>query len=204
MIKHFILSGLTLQMMLDVTLYFTKYASVIDSVRFWNTMNGLHYGKLMNGILWAMIQFCGFSVDDFPGIDSEAPEQIDAILSDLEEGGWMGTSDRKTREEGWYEYNHQKLVRERSKMQYLLYMLRWKWAQYMNALFPTVDELAKRYPYVHKNAFLIPFAWTHRLIFRGIRTLRKGVLTQYIVTDESKLNAQGKNRVELFKSLEMM
>ena len=55
MIKHFILSGLTLQMMLDVALYFKKYAEKIDAYRAWGTISSLHYDKLFNCILWAMI-----------------------------------------------------------------------------------------------------------------------------------------------------
>ena len=73
-----------------------------------------------------MIRYCGFKQDDFPGICEDSPEQVDEILSDLEEGGWMGWQDKSAREEGWQEYNRQMLMENQSKLQYFLYMLRWK------------------------------------------------------------------------------
>ena len=204
MIKHFILSGLTLQMMLDVALYFRSYAGKIDTDRVWNTISSLHFEKLFNCILWAMIQYCGFSVDDFPGSCSEVSEQVGTILDDLEEGGWMGYADKKEREDGWKEYNRQILMKNKSKMQYWLCMLRWNMGLYIKALFPEKHVLAVRYPYVLKHSSLLPYAWLHRLIFRGGRAAKKGALTSYIVLDEQKISAAGKERIQMFQNLNML
>ena len=43
MIKHFILEGLTLRMMLDLALYFSQYRDLIDIERYWSIMNKLKY-----------------------------------------------------------------------------------------------------------------------------------------------------------------
>ena len=204
MIKHFILSGLTLQMMLDVALYFRKHIKQINANRVWETINSLRYGKLFNGVLWGMINYCGFRQSDFPGICAAAPEQVDDILSDLEDGGWMGYADRSAREDGWHEYNRQIILEEKSKIQYLLYMLHWRVSFYLKAIFPAVDVLARKYPYIRKYPLLIPWAWLHRLIFRGIHAVSKGVLTTYIVSDEEKLCELGKKRVQMFRKLEML
>ena len=204
MIKHFILSGLTVQMMLDVALYFKRYNSEIEAERVWNTINSLHYGKLFNCILWALIRYCGFNQEDFPGICEDAPEPVEVILSDLEEGGWMGVEVKSAREEGWQEYNRQVLMENKSKWQYLLYMLRWKSGLYWKALFPTRVALAKKYPYVKKSVILVPVAWLHRLIFRGSKAVKKGVLTSHIVTDVQKVSNAGKARVQMFRKLDMM
>lgn len=204
MIKHFILSGLTLQMMLDVVLYFKKYADQLDIGRVWDTVNSLHYGKLFNCILWAMIQHGGFDAADFPGICAEPPEQVQVILDDLEKGGWMGYADKAAREEGWKEYNRQLLMKSKSKTQYWLYMLRWNMGLYMKALFPSRATLSARYPCVDKCPVLLPFVWIHRLIFRGTRALRKGALTANIVTDEDHVGTAGQERVHMFQSLNML
>lgn len=204
MIKHFILSGLTLQMMLDVALYFKKHAGRIDVDRVWNTVKSLHYDKLFNCILWAMVQYCGFSKTDFPGICSEASEQVETILDDLEEGGWMGYADKAAREDGWKEYNRQILMKNKSKLQYWLYMLRWNMGLYMKALFPTKQALAVRYPYILKHPFLIPYVWFHRLIFRGGKAVKNGALTNYIVSDEQNASATGKERIQMFQNLNML
>ena len=204
MIKHFILSGLTLQMMLDVALYFKKHAGRIDVDRVWNTVRSLHYDKLFSCILWAMVQYCGFSKTDFPGICSEASEQVETILDDLEEGGWMGYADKAAREDGWKEYNRQILMKNKSKLQYWLYMLRWNMGLYMKALFPTKQALAVRYPYILKHPFLIPYVWLHRLIFRGGKAVKNGALTNYIVSDEQNASATGKERIQMFQNLNML
>lgn len=204
MIKHFISSGLTVQMMMDVALYFKKHNVEIDANRLWNTINSLHYDKLLNSILWAMVRYCGFCKDDLPGICEVAPDQVDLILSDLEEGGWMGYADKKAREEGWHEYNRQILLKKKSKRQYWSYMLRWKMDMYVYALFPTKETLAKKYPYILKYPILMPYAWMHRLIFRGSKAVKKGALTSYIVTDENKVGAIGRERVQMFRKLKML
>lgn len=204
MVKHFIISGFTLQMMLDVALYLKQHAGLIDTERFWKTVGGLHYDRLVHSVLWAMIKYCGFEQSDFPGVASAAPEQVDMILNDLEQGGWMGSNNKQDREEGWYEYNRQKLVRRNGRASYFVYMLRWKLGQYKAALFPERASLAARYPYVKKYPFLLPAAWLHRLIFRGFKAIRKGALTSYVVVDEEKLAETGKERLRLFQELDML
>lgn len=204
MIKHFILSGLTVQMMLDVALYFKKHAGKIDADRVWNTFGNLHYIKLFNCILWAMVQYCGFSETDFPGICSEAAEQVETILDDLEEGGWMGYADKAAREDGWKEYNRQILMKNKSKLRYWMYMMSWNMGLYVKALFPAKHVLTAHYPYIVKYPILLPYAWLHRLIFRGTRAVKRGDLTNYIVSDERKTSAAGKERVRMFQSLNML
>lgn len=204
LIKHFILSGLSLRMMLDVVLFFSHHAEKIDSVRFWKTMEGLKYTTIVQSILWTMVRYCGIDAVSIPGLCEACPEQVDMILDDLESGGWLGKMDEKAREEGWYEYNRQLLMKNRSKAQYLLFMLRWKMDAYLKALFPSRKTLAIRYPCVQKSALLIPLVWLHRLIFRGSRAVKKGALTTYIVTDENKIGTSAQERVQMFKNLGMM
>lgn len=204
MIKHFIISGLTLQMMFDVALYFRKYADQIDANRVWNTIGSLHYDKLFNCILWAMIQYCGFSPASFPGIRSGAPDQMETILDDLEEGGWMGYADKTAREEGWKEYNRQILMKKKSKLQYLLYMFWWNTGLYRKALFPSKHVLASRYPYILKHPVLAPYAWMHRLIFRGSKAVKNGALMTCIVINEKSISGTGEERLQMFRDLNML
>lgn len=204
LIKHFILTGMSLRMMLDVALFFSHHAERIDSARFWKTMESLKYGTIAQSILWAMVRYCGIEAASIPGLCEACPKQVGMILDDLENGGWLGKMDEKAREEGWYEYNRQLLMKNRSKAQYLLFMLRWKIGAYLKALFPSRKILAIRYPCVQKSVIGIPFAWVHRLIFRGSRAVKKGALTTYIVTDEKKIGASAQKRVQMFKNLGMM
>ena len=126
------------------------------------------------------------------------------LIDDLEDGGWLGRNEKHAREEGWHEYNRRLLMEHRSKLMYLLYMLRWKSDIYKKMLFPTRDMLAKKYPYVNQSPLLIPIAWLHRLVFRGSKAMKNGALTSYIVTDEQKVSDAGKQRVALFRKLQMI
>ena len=204
LIKHFILTGMSLRMMLDVALFFSRHAERIDSARFWKTMESLKYGTIAQSILWAMVRYCGIDATSIPGLCEACPKQVGMILDDLENSGWLGKMDEKAREEGWYEYNRQLLMKNRNKAQYLLFMLRWKMGAYLKALFPSRKTLAIRYPCVQKSALLIPPVWLHRLIFRGSWAVKKGALTTYIVTDEKKIGASAQERVQMFKNLGMM
>ncbi|MBE5791563.1 MAG: hypothetical protein E7322_05320 [Clostridiales bacterium] len=203
MIKHFIMTGLTVQMMLDVSLYFKKHAHEIDANRAWTTLKSLKYENVFNCILWAMIEYCGFKKEDFPGVCREKPAQIEAILSDLEEGGWMGFSDEENRKEGWYEYNRQVMLQRKSKVFYYFYMFIWNLGLVKTELFPPVEKLKHKFPYARKHPVLVPVAWLHRLIFRGGRAVKNGALTRGVV-DESTINSTAKERVNLFKDLDMM
>ena len=204
LIKHFILTGMSLRMMLDVALFFSRHAERIDSARFWKTMESLKYGTIAQSIVWAMVRYCGIDATSLPGLCEACPKQVGMILDDLENGGWLGKIDEKAREEGWYEYNRQLLMKNRSKAQYLLFMLHWKIGAYLKALFPSRKTLAIRYPCVQKSVLLIPLVWLHRLIFRGSRAVKKGALTTYIITDEKKIGTSAQERVQMFKNLGMM
>ena len=164
----------------------------------------MKYGTIAQSILWAMVCYCGIDQTSLPGLCGDCPESVEMILDDLESGGWLGKIDEKAREEGWYEYNRQLLMKNRSKAQYLLFMLRWKIGAYLKALFPSRKTLAIRYPCVQKSALLIPLVWLHRLIFRGSRAVKKGALTTYIITDEKKIGTSAQERVQMFKNLGMM
>ena len=107
MVKHFILGGLTLRM--------------IDAARFWSTMERLHYAKLVNCVLWAMILYGGFQAADFPGCTAEAPEQIALMLGDLLQGGYMGVKETDARYASGMEYNRLVLLKSKSAAEYRLF-----------------------------------------------------------------------------------
>lgn len=204
LIKHFILSGMALRMMLDVALFFSHNAERIDSARFWQTMQDLNYETIAQSILRAMVLYFGIDAASIPGLREVCSEQVNMIMDDLESGGWLGQIDKKSREEGWFEYNRQLLMKNRSKAQYLTFMLRWKKGIYLRALFPSREKLAIQYPCVQKSALIIPFVWLYRIVFRSWRAIKKGTLTTSIVTEKSKISSLGQKRGQMFKQLKIM
>ena len=204
MVKHFILSGMSLRMMMDVALFFQKYKDSIDTERFWSTLRGFKYDRLLTVILWAMIHHCGFVPEDFPGIGPDDPEQVDMVLNDLEAGGWLGKNNRQARTASFDEYNRRLLMKDKNKIQYFFFILNWQHSFKLSTLFPGKKRLARHYPYVLKYPVLIPFAWIHRIIFRGLRLLKPKALTKKMVLDSDKINSESKKRIDMFQSLDML
>ena len=74
----------------------------------------------------------------------------------------------------------------------------------MRLVFPTKDALAMKYSFVCNHTWLIPYAWLHRLIYRGIKALKNGALTSDIVINEQKISELSKDRIRMFRELNML
>lgn len=204
MVKHFILCGMSLRMMMDVALAIAKHREQVDMERFWSTLRSVQYDKLMNAILWAMVRYCGFAAEDFSGLGQRDDGQIALILDDLEKGGWLGKNAMAARKAGWHEYNRRILMKNKSKMQYRFYMLNWKHSFKLSTVFPGRKRLSYHYPCVIKYPFLIPFVWIHRIVFRGFALLHGKTWTESIVHDENEISSESKARVAMFQALDML
>lgn len=203
-IKHFIESGMSVRMMLDIALWINCKKDTLDMARFWRVMDSLQYSQLVNCMLHALIRYGSFTEGDFQGLGNADAQHIDMILTDIEEGGWLGIHNKSDREKGWHEYNRQKMLQYMKPWQYKLYMFKWQVNHTRTIAFPPKEKMVCKYPFLGEKPWLLPFAWLHRLIFRGRKAARNGALTNYVVNDKSELTGQAKARVEMFKALEMM
>lgn len=201
MIKHFIISGMSLRILMDVALFFAKNRDRVDLERFWNTMKQLRYERLMNCVLWAAVDHFGFEPTDFPGIGTRRPPQTAVVLADLEQGGWLGFNDKEAREDGWYEYNRQMLLRDKKPWQYKAYMLRWR----LDAVWTSLSyrQLETECAYLKKRPWLYPAALLGKFFRKLGKFLRYG-LTRSIASDEEKMSESGRQRMKLFRELEML
>lgn len=203
MIKHFILSGTSLRQMMDIALYFKEYRFQIDIKRFWSILEALKYRKLINTILNAMILYCGFSSEDFIGFEIQEEEATSALLTDLEDGGWLGIKEKNERNDSWYRYNRIKFAEKRTAAYYLAYMMKRTVISNVHAIFPAREVMAKKFPYVKKTVCLIPIAWTHRF-FKSIWRLIRGKMDTGIVLRSKQVSSDDKGRDYLFKLMNMM
>ena len=204
MIKHFILEGLTLRMMLDLALFFSEKRVTIDAVRYWNVMKKLHYDQLVSSVLGIMISYGGFDQTDFPGLVSDMPTQKSAVLEDLLQGGYMGVKEKEARHKSGMQYNRQMLLREKSQSQYALFMAVWKLRSGLNAMFPSVHKLCKKYPRAEKNKLLFPFVWVYHVVSFPIKNRHKIAPGRDIQWDVSTGNNIVQKRLELFEKLGML
>ena len=204
MIKHFILEGLTLRMMLDLALFFSKNKEAIDTVRYWDVMKKLHYDHLINCILWNMISCGGFDQSDFPGMVSDMPVHESDILEDLLHGGYMGVKEKEARHKSGMLYNRQMLLREKNQGQYALFMVLWKLRSGLNAMFPSAHKLCKKYPCAEKNRWLLPFVWVYHVVSFPVKNRHKMTPGRDIQWDGSIENEVAQKRMKLFEKLGML
>lgn len=204
MIKHFILEGLTLRMMLDLALFFSKNKGTIDAIRYWNVLKKLHYDQLVSSVLWNMISYGGFDQSDFPGLVSNMPMQKTAILEDLLQGGYMGVKEKEARHKSGMQYNRLMLLREKSQGQYVLFMALWKLRGGLNAMFPSAHKLCKKYPCVEIKKWLFPFVWAYHVVSFPIKNRHKMALGRDIQWDASSKSNVVQKRIDLFGKLGML
>lgn len=202
--KHFVLSGLSLQMMTDVALAIVRHRDALDMARFWSTMEAMRFSTLLNTVLWILILYCGFTPEQFPGLGICNRPLTELIVQDLEHGGWLGKQEEDGRKSGWYEYNRTLLMKSKSRLQYRLYMLNWQHSLRFRTVFPGKERLAEHYPCVLAHPTLIPFAWLHRILFRGFALLRDKSWETPIIHHPDEISAEGKARIAMFQRLEML
>ena len=204
MVKHFILEGLTLRMMLDIAIYYASNYKNINAKRYWDTLKQLHYDKLINGVLWNMIRYGGFAEADFPGLLDEDIKQMQMILSDLEQGGYMGVKEKNERLESGMEYNRQLMRKNQSVLRYRLHMLWWKIKSGMKYMFPSVKVLHKLYPITQQRPVLMPCLWMWQCISFPIKKIRSGVLKRDVRSGNSEVSKVTETRLAMFKELGML
>lgn len=204
MVKHFILGGLMLRMMLDIALLFARNRERIDAARFWSTMERLHYAKLVNCVLWAMILYGGFQAADFPGCVAEAPEQIALMLGDLLQGGYMGVKETDARYASGMEYNRLVLLKSKSTTGYRLYMLRFKMRSAAIHMFSNRKLLVEMYPRAGRHAAVLPFLFFYQMFAYPIKKVRSGALRRDIRSGSSTLEQETQARLDMFRKLDML
>lgn len=204
MVKHFILGGLTLRMMLDIGLYFANHKQRIDTVRYWTTLKNLRYDKLTSAILWTFIRWGRFSEEEFPGISEECPEQTSLILSDLLMGGYMGAKEKNERFESGMEYNRKLILKQKNVTQYRLRMIGWKIKSGTKYMFPSVKMLRKLYPITIRMPILMPFLWGWQVVSFPMKKIASGALKRDVRSEQSVISTVAKERVAMFEKLEML
>lgn len=202
LVKHFILSGMCLRMMLDVTLFYVKNHNEVDKERFWDIIKSLQYEMMLCNVIGAVIRYCGMPLSWLELLPVKPEESaMSMILDDLETGGFLGLSDKKNRNDGWHAYTRLRSEKLHSNRWYRFYMKR---RAILPALFPPRAHLENTYPSLVKHSYLIGFFWLHRLLVRGGRRLLRNDIHANIVENEDEISQVGQERMEMFRKLDMI
>jgi hypothetical protein len=204
MIKHFIENGMSLRLIMDLALTYRANKEEQNLLRFWQVMEQLEYAYFIKTVLCIANEFLHLSIQHIPDCTEVKKQDIMAVLDDLETGGWLGYNDKASRDEGWYEYNRQKLTNDRGRIGYYVYMNRWNIKGYFRAIFPPRTILAYRFPYVQRSIFLVPVAWVHRAVSRGFTYVLQGKMSAFTIQNENKLSDVARKRIALFRQIKMI
>jgi len=204
MVKHFIMGGLSIRMMIDIALFFRQHKDAINTERFWTVMKHLKYSTFINAVLRVMMEYGPFSRLDFPGVDDVGMDCVDLLMNDLEQGGYMGAKQKRIRYESGMAYNRQVMLKSKSSVQYISYMLLWKIRTGAGYMFPSVSQLKKQYSIAAKCWMSIPFVWLYNaILFLATKVRTKAVSRDIHLNIESK-SEYVRKRMDLFKSLGMI
>lgn len=204
MVKHFISSGLTIRMMLDVALYFSSNCDRIDATRFWSVMGKLGYADVLNCVFAIVLASGMFDARELPLRSEMTPSQTDLLLQDLALGGYMGIKEKDERYEGSMEYNRRMYRKNNGPIKYRIYMLNWKMRSAWKNMIPSVEELQKLFPSAQQHKWAIPFI---RIFYMGsyvVKKVRNGILRKEIRSSNELLNGITKRRIELFEAMKML
>ena len=202
MVKHFVQSGMSVRMMIDVAQFFASYRDRIDAARYWEILRQLRYDTVVRCVFQIMLDTGCYSQTDFPLISQDRPDGVHLLLQDLESGGNMGIKE-KERIHNAYAYTRQVLLRSKSPRQYRRYMLRYKVRSAWHQMFPGREQLQVLYPILKCHKWLLPVLCMYRVFAYPLQKLREGVLGTQIPDEKSTLPPEAKRRMEMFKQLEM-
>ncbi|MHB1153397.1 MAG: nucleotidyltransferase domain-containing protein [Eubacteriales bacterium] len=204
MIKHFIISGLSLRMIMDTALFFSEYKNDINVNRFWYIINSLSYSYLYSTLMEIAVLYFNFSQINFPGKLSVDKNDCILILDDLENGGFLGLKDKEERDKGWFEYNRTIYIQNRSKDTYKTYMFKWSFKSIIKNIFISPNSMRLKYSYLKKKPLLIPIAWIHHMFSKFYKKVIRGKISMNHIKNEESLGEIGKRRVEMFRKLRIM
>ena len=204
MMKHFIMDGLSLRMMLDVGVLLQKRGRNMDRARVEQFLTQRRYREALRVFRWILGKYCEFSFpDQEPELTEESGSAV-ALLEDMEQGGIRGfkIEDNNCQKDGMRIYNAE-LMKERKTTDWLSSN-----QELIRVLFPPMLVMKEKYPCLQKAPILYPLMILHRLVVKGGYHVGKRDLElknwQFSV-EESKLKpSSGTRRAELFRKLDMM
>lgn len=202
MVKHFINGGISLRMMLDIGMFIARYGDKINFQQYWSVLRTLSYDEMVSSVIWVLVRYCGFEESAFPGLASENPDHIQSLLSDLEQGGWLGKNYMDEGRESHMVYSA--YMQRKGAKNYSLSMARQRVSNGFRRVFPARVVLMKYIPEVAENSWLLPIAWCKHVLHGICVVTGKGAQR----ADNAKANREERkilrDRAALLKQLRMM
>jgi hypothetical protein len=159
-IKHFILNGIGMRYLIDVTLFIEKYKEQINFKTFWNNMDKLDYSQFCKHFF----TLCGLYV----GLDTEFFTSEELVLDENAQNLMIDIMSRRTANEQKQimAYMTPYLVGEKTMRKTAL-------GRKLDTIFLRPKDLQGKFVYAKKYKFLLPIAWIHRIIDFIVKSRRR-------------------------------
>ena len=116
----------------------------------------------------------------------------------------MGIKELEDRKDAGMEYNCRLLLKEKTYIQYLAYMIRWKVRSAATHMFPAREYLIKYYPFLKHYPVCIPLMRVYQSVAYPLCKLRSGILSRQIRTGKNSSSHAINERIKLFEDLKII
>lgn len=187
--KHLLHSGFGLRQVCDLVLWAETYGAEIDwdtVVDRCGTVRAVGFTRAVFGI---GAKYLGMDAQKAclpPVLLSDSDETAELLLYDLLTGGVFGTASRSRHHSATVTHNAVAADRAGAK------------SSLLQSVFPPARQLEGQYPYLKKSPWLLPAAWTARLVRYGGEVLRRED------SDAAETLRIGRERTELLRKLDIM
>lgn len=206
MLKHFIYGGISLRMLMDNVLYSKNNYERIDRERYGRELTEARYSRVVRLLFGTAVRHLGVSPGDLP-IEPITDEQGTlSIMDDLESGGWQGYITKAGPSIWAWQYYRREKALKAGDPGMMDDLRRDGLFNLSIALFPGKNKMKIYYPILNKYMVLYPACWTHRLFKKGMPWLTRGGMRKVVVPDgdETKLSDEARERLELYRRLELL
>ncbi len=154
-LKHFMHSGFGIRQVCDIVMFANAYGSDIDWERLYKQCEEIKALKFSCAIFSIGEQYLTFDSKkaQYPELWSSVKVDTELFLEDLLEAGVFGDSSMSRKHSSTITLDAisaEKTGRKRKGV--------------MSSLFPPASSLQSRYPYLEKKPYLLPVAWTSRIL----------------------------------------
>lgn len=176
-IKHFIVEGVSIRYLIDITLFINRYFDEISWDVFWEKMQILRYESFCERFFFLCEKYYGLNPKVLQTRKCELGEQAEeALLLDLM---YKGNSSQ-SRQMDWQLIGSLKGYLEGEKTE----VTGSPFYKKLRTYFPNQEDLNDYYMYAKKHKYLVPVAWIHRL-FHGMK-FRSENKDAYSVKEKAK------------------
>lgn len=165
--KHFILEGIGIRYLVDITLYIEQFQSQIDFERFWNEINHIGCGEFCRRLLTICVRYLGMDSRILQGQEPVTPAAIQPLLHDMMNNGVI-----YQRSKGWQIFGIMSPYLAGNKT-----ISKTRLGRRLGVIFLRPGDLTADYGYAKKCVLLLPVAWVHRICkyMRNWLSNRKGL-----------------------------